>query len=288
MIYIDHTEGRDNTRLSQSILDISKPIIGLETQTGADILITPLDEPLPPNVNIPPAKPVLKRHCEAGMLIQRKSGGDLLGSIPKLTDILQRMQQASPVCWLLICGRYENHDGKIFCEGRPTEWLWSSMKGATDAWQLRGGHLHEEFTDADGADWLARWNRNIGKLNRDIIIGKPVQKIVGGMFDPMPWRSVLMALPDCGPELSQRIAEHCGSLAHSLWWITEPTGFGKIPGITDSKRKAWARYMGLKEDEVLMPIAADQKYFVTEVPQPEKIVESSVLFDLNAVKELAA
>lgn len=73
MIYIDHTEGRDNTRLSQSILDISKPIIGLETQTGADILITPLDEPLPPNVNIPPAKPVLKRHCEAGMLIQRIS-----------------------------------------------------------------------------------------------------------------------------------------------------------------------------------------------------------------------
>lgn len=287
MIYIDHTEGRDNTRLSQSILDISKPIVGLETLTGADILITPLDEPLPSNLNTPVGKIVLRKHCEAGMLVQRKSGGDMLNSIPKLTEILQRMQQWDTVCWLLVCGEYKNDDGKIRCEGRPTEWNWFSYKGATDAWQLRGGHLHEETTDADGADWLARWNNNVGKMNRDVIISKPVQKIAGGMFDPLPWRSVLMALPDCGPELSQRIAEHCGTLAHSLWWITEPTGFGKIPGISDNKRKAWARYMGLAEDEVLMPIAADQKYYVTEVPTPSKIEENALAFSIDSVMELA-
>jgi len=41
MIYIDATEARDNTRLPYSLVKCSKPLTGLESLTGADILVTP-------------------------------------------------------------------------------------------------------------------------------------------------------------------------------------------------------------------------------------------------------
>lgn len=90
MIFYDPTEGRDNTCLSQEIIKLGRPLEGLEAQTGADLLISPLDDILPSNVNRPPGSLLLRKHCEAGMLVQRKSGRDMLNSIPRLAEILQR------------------------------------------------------------------------------------------------------------------------------------------------------------------------------------------------------
>lgn len=278
MIYIDHTEGRENTKLSPEILRIAKSIIGLEAQTGADLLITSCDEKLPPNVNIPPAKPILKRCCESGMLVQRKTGGDMLGSIPHLSEILQRMQQWNTVCWLMVCGEFKpSSDNLVVVNGRPTDWAWASFRGAVDAWQLRGGLVAEHPDDYYGGVWLNRWDANIHKLGRDHIIHKPVEKIIGGMFDPYPWRQVLMGFPDCGPELSMRIAEYCGSLAHSIWWMTDTGSTGNIPGVGAKRKEAWRHWLGLADDEVMMPLKADEKYHVTEVPQPKKLVEQQLL-----------
>lgn len=292
MIYYDHSEGRIGTRLAQSARDIAARIVGLEAQTGADLLISPVDASLPENVNRPPGSILLRKHIDSGMLIQRKSGGDLLNSIPKLTAILQRMQAQGSICWLLICGKYEpSADNKVICEGRETDWAWASLQGALDAWVLRGGYIHQEPDDEHGGDWIERWNHNIKKLSKEHVIQPPVQKISGGMFDPHPWRQTLMSFPDCGEELSRQIANYTDTLAHALWWMTDDTAPGHIKGIGVERRKAWRRWLRLADDEVLLPVKTDERYHVTEVPQPPKLIEQSLnTFATNgmiAVKELA-
>lgn len=252
MIYYDPTEGRDNTRLSQDILKIAKPIEGLEAQTGADLLISPLDDILPSNVNRPPGNMLLRKHCEAGMLVQRKSGRDLLNSIPRLAEILQRMEQWKSISWLLVCGNFDYNDGNLKVNGFPTDWSWGSYQGALDAWQLRGGYVHIEPTDDNGGIWLNRWNDNIKKMSREHVISRQVEKITGGIFDPHPWRVVLQGFPDCGPELSARIAEYCGSLASALWYMS--TDESHIPGIGVKRKQQWRRWLGLKEGSILLPI----------------------------------
>lgn len=284
MIFYDSSEGREGTRLSQTARDISRSIIGLEAQTGADLLISPLDMPLPDNVNRPPGSLLLRKHTEAGMLVQRKSGGDLLNSIPKLTNILQRMQNWSEMNWLLVCGKYWPNDSEeVVCEGRTTGWQWVSLDGALNAWALRGGLISYQPDDDHGGYWLERWNDSIRKLEREHVIPPPVQKIVGGMFDPHPWRTTLMSLPDCGEQLSREIANYCDSLAHSLWWMTETQNIGHIKGVGPERKRAWRRWLGLADDEVLMPVKADEKYFVTTVPSPPKAVAD---FTLTELKEL--
>lgn len=284
MIYMDSSEDRMGTRLSEYIREYAQPVAGLEAQTGADLLISPLEEPLPSNVNRPPGSLLLRKHVEAGMLVQRKSGGDMLNSIPKLGSILQRMQQWDTVCWLLVCGDYKpNHEELAIADGRTSGWSWASLQGALDSWVLRGGLIHQEPDDEHGGHWLHRWDMNIHKLRKDAIVKPPVQKTVGGMFDPHPWRITLMSMPDCGEQLSREIAGYCNTLAHSLWWMTDSEIYGNIKGVGDKRRAQWRKWLGLAEDEVLLPIKVADKAYAEIVPMLEK-KSVNVETDLDALR----
>lgn len=291
MIYFDSSEGRLGTRLSEMIRGISRSIIGLEAQTGADLLISPLDAPLPENVNRPPGSLLLRKHTEAGMLIQRKSGGDMLNSIPKLSGILQRMQQWNSINWLMMCGDFRpDENEKVVVDGREPRgddgWQWASLQGAVDMWMLCGGLVHQEPDDEHGGYWLERLNHNIGKIRRDHVVPMPVQKLVGGMFDPHPWRVTLMSFPDCGEQLSRDIANYCDSLAHSLWWMTTMEDVGHIKGVGENRKRAWRRWLGLEDGQILLPINSEDRDTVDWLPIPEKVMADRLEFTLADVKEL--
>lgn len=155
MIYIDPTEARSDTRLPGSILAAAKELPGLETLTGADILITPHEEPLVVLKNIPPHRRALQYHVDAGLLIQRKSGSDLLSSIHDLPDIEWRMQEWSLNPWLLVTGLHQGTKGQVIVDGKSrSRWRWSSVSGVLDAWQDRGGSVKNLRGDLDITWWL--------------------------------------------------------------------------------------------------------------------------------------
>ena len=143
MIYYDVTEGRANTLLSQSIVDLGQPVVGLEPATGADLLISPR-EGLAGNVNRPPGKVQLPMYLENSFLVQRKSGSDFLNSIPHLANIIWRMRTAGDPhnarCWLLVCGTMEfNTDATVTMNGRLGLGECTGRSGvlATDGWRRK-------------------------------------------------------------------------------------------------------------------------------------------------------
>lgn len=189
-IFIDPTESRQGTNLPQKIIDISKPLPGLESKTGADILVSPLSLPATTNS-------LLERHCESGMLIQRKHLMDFPSSVVdnRLTHSLMKMLDCSPNSILAIIGYiFHLDDGTgimaestnikgygskqiVTCEGRKTLHH-NALYGAIDWYELRGGYVRM-FADNDSfVMWLAKrldFLRAIEKLE-DGDITKRVQR----------------------------------------------------------------------------------------------------------------
>jgi hypothetical protein len=258
MIYYDDSEGRANTRLSQSIVDLGQPVVGLEPATGADLLITPR-EGLAGNVNRPPGKVMLPLYLENSFLIQRKTGRDLLNSIPNLMNILWRMRKvgdeynARP--WLMVCGEMiRNPDGTVRMDGRSTGWKWSSVQGAFEAWQLIGGHVSLSTTDEVCADNLERWNRNIEKWAEDVErSGMERQALPVMMADQRPWRRTLMTFPGCGDIMSDAIARHTNRLVDAIQWMSELESHG-VRGVGAKSLERFRQYLGLKENEHIITI----------------------------------
>lgn len=255
MIYYDITE--NNTRLGQSVTDVGVGVVGLESITGADILISPLKKPLPRKVNTPPGSTKLDEHLSCGMLIQRKSVADLLTSIPDLGHILQRMQFKGSICWLLANGTFtRSADGYVIVNGRQTGWKWAAYRGALDAWQFRGGLLHEEPTDALGDEWILNWDKKLPALHEThdrILEPRAMGGLTGGAFHPRPWEATLATLPGCGAVRAETIGKHTGSLAYALWWITDPDA-QPLPGIGPKLREQWRAYLGLEQSQIVMPM----------------------------------
>ena len=255
-IYYDVSESRTGTRLHPRIVQDGFPVAGLEDATGADILITPMGEGLSGNVNHPPGSIQLKMYMKNSWLVQRKSDGDMLGSIPKLRNILTRMRTvADPVnatCWLLVDGVFEpTGDGMVILNDYVTNWNWHSLHGVLEMWQILGGKLCMQPNSLASANIILRWNQNIKKWAEEVItLMETPQDIHVPQFDPRPWRKTLMTFPGVGDISSDRIAEHCGNLAESMVWLTDLTSFG-VKGIGPKIRNDARKYLGLKDEEYL-------------------------------------
>ena len=160
MIFYDPTEATPSTRLPPSFLSISRPVSRLEYHTGADFLISPYDDPLPEKLlDIPPHRLALERHCQAGILVQRKTGGDFFSSIPRLAEIEARMTVWSVNPWLLVTDVAE-HEGQFYVDDRRmTRWKWSHASGAIDAWMDRGGSVRMLPTGNMITEWAKQRER---------------------------------------------------------------------------------------------------------------------------------
>jgi len=156
MIYVDPTELRDNTKLPAALVSEATGLPGLEAMTGADILVTPHDDhPLIELKDILPHRKALQFHCDDGILIQRKSGGDFLSSIDDLTEIEWRMQEWSDNPWLLVTEIKRGKNGKVIAGGKYfRKWNFASISGVLDAWQDRGGSIKQLVSDQDIYSWI--------------------------------------------------------------------------------------------------------------------------------------
>lgn len=269
MIGYDPTESREQSPIKDALKDHGVAVKGLEAATGADLFISKHD--LDPNclahpkahdigraltssMSVPdvvastgaPMPFVLrvKRFVEAAIgreliLVQRKSGGDLIGSIPDLSRKLLLMQDWTDRAWLLITGKFESSpSGKVIVNGRSTDFDYNAMLGAIDAWQERGGYVAWIEKDGLVTNWLRLAEKREQKRDGEkaVLFRKPVQQLVGP-DDKDAWVATLMSFPGVGPELATRIAEYSGSLGSALWfmsnedswkWNDRPEGWGPL------------------------------------------------------------
>ncbi len=264
MIYYDVTEGRRNTLLSQSIVDLGQPVVGLEPATGADLLISPR-EGLAGNVNRPPGKVQLPMYLDNSFLVQRKSGSDFLNSIPHLANIIWRMRTAGDPhnarCWLLVCGTMEcDPDMTVRMSGRSSGWAWASVQGALEFWQLMGGGISINPSDEICGTILERWNRNIEKWAIDLErSGLEKQELPVMIADENPWRRTIMTFPGCGDIMSDAIAQHAKRLCDALVWMSE-TGSHGVRGVGAKTLERFRQHLGLEDSEHIV-IFTDEPTF---------------------------
>jgi len=155
VIEIDPTESRENTRLPSS--SSYHQAGGLESFTGADILVHPYGKLPDKLLKIPPQLRALQRCIEGGFLIQRKSGSDFLSSIVDLAEIEHRMLRWSGNPWLLITGIKRTAKGSVSVKSSHhsfRNWKWNSIQAAMDSWSLRGGSVTLLDDDKMITDWL--------------------------------------------------------------------------------------------------------------------------------------
>lgn len=258
-IYYDPSEARSSTRLHPSIIKVAKPLVGLETRTGADLMISGYSGLMPQKVLLTPAGNVMfPNFVQGSFLIQRKSRHDLLASIqsPGLLSILVRMQQHPASCWLMTTGRFTREGDDTYVDGRRTGMHWHGYKGALDTWQLSGGLVAQWDTDEEAAEWLLRWDKNMDKLKDSEYHVRPRHIAIHLRSDPRPWREVLEAFPEVGPVMSEAIADYCGDLRHSLMWMTDPVEVG-VAGVGFKTKKIWRDYIGLADGEIMVPVDED-------------------------------
>lgn len=260
MIYYDPTEGRENTKLDVALLEAGEAVQGLEAVTGADLLVT-AQELSTLDASKPAGKLALESACKSGILIQRKSGHDFLGSIPNLGSIAARMNACDPLgVYLAIDGRFFSSDtGMTVCNGRHTNWNYNAFVGAIDAWQIYGGFVMQ-FDNADGlCKWVLHRNKNVKKMLMDkpkTVMAKSRKQTQHLLIDTNPQKGVLMAFPHVGDVGANVILDYCGgSLAWSLSWMSDPDA--TMNGVGIAKKTAWRAYLGLRDDEILAVCSTD-------------------------------
>ena len=128
--FIDPSETRKGTKMPVDAQEIFIELPGLEERTGADFLLSSLQMPAANDA-------LLRRHCEAGILVQRKSGLDLPSSIidGRLSHSLGKMLEWCKRPWLLIVGNLTEQSGKVSVGGSPSNLTYGQVIAAVD-WHL--------------------------------------------------------------------------------------------------------------------------------------------------------
>jgi len=235
-VFLDPSESRSGTRLPDSVIRAGTVVPGLEGATGADLLISPISHPrLDFIIESLPSKLALKKHCEVGLLVQRKTGRDLVSSIPNLSGILDRMLRWTNKPWLLFIGDLKcDGNGNAVIDGHETGFGYNAVQGALESWQLRGGFVSFISRDSLIAPWINRWLEKLRELQKEPIkivsTRKPQQLLVGLENKTARRLSTLTSFPEISEVRAKEILANCGSLAYSLMFLSDPGGV-KIPGV---------------------------------------------------------
>ncbi len=256
MIFLDPTETRDNTRLPQSVIDAGQELPGLERLTGADFLISPLSEPSIKLISEPilmPQKLAIVKHINAGLLVQRKSGRDLTGSITKLDSILHRMLEWTRRPWLLVIADLNcDRDGQCIVDDHESGFSWNAVDGALCYWQLRGGMLTILKRDSLVAGWVNGWLARLEKLQTEKY--HQVNRVQQILLSP-DWKQTLETFPGIGPDTARSLAESQSTLANCISYLSDEQSieYEKIPGIGLKRIQQARNWMGLKPNQILVP-----------------------------------
>jgi hypothetical protein len=249
-LYYDPTEARDNTRLPQTVLERGTALANLEHATGADLLLT---RKTVGDIDLSslPSKLRLKLACEDGLLIQRKSGGDLIGSLQDLPAILVRMLEWSTMPFLVYTGDITfDTDGVLRVNGRRYQYKMPVLVGSLEWWQLRGGFIAHLPDDESMIDWLNMWDKRLLELQLvkvKEIVARPVKQSIMAAN----WKDTLAALPGIGGDRARLLGKEFKTLGDALCWLTDESSGKKVPGIGTGIKNNIRRYLGLKDGETL-------------------------------------
>lgn len=262
--FIDPSETRKGTKMPVDAQEIFIELPGLEERTGADFLLSSLQMPAANDA-------LLRRHCEAGILVQRKSGLDLPSSIidGRLSHSLGKMLEWCKRPWLLIVGNLTEQSGKVSVGGSPSNLTYGQVIAAVDWYQMRGGFV----TILEDADKVYIWC--LEQQERLIkVLGSPTKEIHERMPDqvltwpPRPWVRTLRTLPGIDIKLGDLIAEQSGSLAAALinltshYWLTEA---GARPhGIGEKTIRRVRNYMGMREEYIELKVDIAKQVLIAE------------------------
>ena len=295
MIYFDPTESRRGTRLPESIIDQGHDLPGLESATAADILLTtePISrsltilsdidqdklrfitahfheypEPILPNVasavqlSLPAV--ITARHLfiavQNGLLVQRKTGSDLLSLIPNYSRILMKMLVWSNRPWLLFIGTLKSKDDFAVIDRRKSKFHYNSVIGCLEAWQEGfQGHGGGFYTQLDNDDLIASWlSRRLDKLRSPnkahLVPARAALRPVLG--EKRSWVQTLATFPGIGPEKAKALADHWGTLAGCLEYLSDDALWKqeKVPGVSKGTVAQARIHLGFKEDKSLRMI----------------------------------
>lgn len=257
-IYADPSELRQGTRLPKGVVAATLPLPGLETRTGGDILITPLEKPLKDvRRDVLPVRIMLRQHFDSGaVLVARKSGADLLNSLADLKEVeLRMLEWVGPgACWLVHTGVYTVEGNAVTVDGYASRIKPQQVEAALFWWKRRGGHCkHLDSDDHIGA-WLNEmltYARRVMEEPVRYVVHKPAQALVKGKQD---WVTTGLAFPPgIGWKKRKAICESLktdnleSSVANAVFRVTG--GVVKIPGIGKALIERCREWCGFDEEE---------------------------------------
>lgn len=230
-IYIDPSEARKGSRLPRAIIKIAEPIPALEAITGADMLISPLRRPkLEWITDALPHQLILRKHCQAGLLVQRKTGRDLANSVPKLSRIRDKMMRWTDMPWLLFVGILKcDTNGVAIIDGQDSHFSYAAVQGALTSWQRpkdgsRGGCVTFLSRDALIAPWIDNQMARLQLLREhpERIVKQRFPRLpIGADTDRARTLRTLAMCEEIGDDKATLILDHCGLLAYSLVYLSE-------------------------------------------------------------------
>lgn len=247
-MFIDPTEAREGTRLPAQIVERASALPDLEARTGADILITPLSMPVGTDH-------LLRRHCQAGVLVQRKSGGDLVSSLTdgRLYRSLAKMLDWTDKPWLAFAGTIEARGQMGIVDGRPSL-SYAALIGALDWWQLRGGYLTILSDDQALVGWVGHWLDRLRVLSE-----QPEKEIAREAQQKLALEgptAILTALPGIGRERANALLDAAqNNPIRAL--VKLVAGVDKVPGIGKQTRSAVREWIGLGESDQVLVVDQD-------------------------------
>jgi hypothetical protein len=292
MIYFDPTESRRGTRLPETVIAQGHDLPGLEAVTGADLLITtePISgtlsvladvdadklrfitthfheypDPVLPNVasavQLPlPAILTARRlfvSVQNGLLVQRKTGSDLLNLIPNYSRILMKMLIWTNRPWLLFIGTLKAKDDYALIDRRKSKFHYNSMIGCLEAWQEGfQGHGGGFYTQLSSDDLIAPWlSRRLNKLRSatkaHLVPARAALRPVIG--EKRPWVQTLATFPGIGPEKARALADHWETLAGCLEYLSDDTLWKqeKVVGVSKGTVAQARIHLGFEGDRSL-------------------------------------
>ena len=260
IIAIDSSEARESSLLPQSVIKASLQVMHLESTAAADFLISPLSKPKLPRVitETKRSRAVLFKHAQAGCLVQRKSGDDLLNSLKKLEFIIDRMMAWSPRNVLLVDGDFREHRGKVVCNGRKSKWDWSSMWGLLENFQRQGGVVRFLESPENITSWITSTQRRLIAIHADRpkLVKRPWRRTISWSQEDR-FKEWLIPLPGIGKKKADWVGDYCGSGIMSLVFLTDEENAGQC-GVGSNTIQEIRDYVGLKPGQY--PHIKDERF----------------------------
>ena len=193
-------------------------------------------------------------------LIERKTAGDLLASVKdgRLLTQAAAMRAVTDWSYLVVTEpMYPGRFGQVMYQParghtqalRETAWRWHAIQGALTAVQDLGVGVVWAGGDDDYERvcvWLMTREKTPIALPRREAVLLPEDQ------------AILCALPGVGPERARALLAACGSPAWALYALTEVPDAGRykknVVGVGPQTRLAVRRALGLKDQEVLIPL----------------------------------